>query len=477
MKKKFSLFALFSCWLTTAYLQETHPLPNMVIFIGDDLAVRDIGPYGNEVVRTPSLEKLSRESMVFDCAFAASPTCGPSRSSLFTAMYPMKHGAHGNHSGVRAGTTSMVQQLSALGYHVAIAGKLHVGPRDVFPFERIEGTNVPEPEHEERPGLFYDLNLGPVDEWLRKQRAGKPFVLIVADHSPHVVWPETPAYDADEVDIPPIHINTADTRRARARYYTDVTKMDKNVGKLMAMLEAHGMLNRSIVMFTADQGPQWAFGKWGLYDYGVQVPLIVRWPGHVSAGVRTKALVSHVDIMPTMVAIANGTNPANIDGQSFLEVLKNPEAAHRQLVFASHTGDREMNRSPMRMLRTDRYKYILNLAPDTLYNTHMNKATDHDGGREYWPSWRTESFRDSHAAAVLWRYHNRPEEELYDIQADPWELMNLAADSTYSSLLGQFREEMAAIREKQGDHETGPEDLNAKPDQGEQKGPVAPYVF
>ncbi len=450
----------------------------MVIFIADDLGLGDISPYGNDVVRTPNLATLSRESLVFDRAFAASPTCGPSRSSLFTAMYPMRHGAHGNHSGVTAGTTSMVRQLVALGCRVAIAGKLHVGPRDVFPFERIEGTNVPEPGHEDRPGLFYDLNLAPVDQWLGQQQAGRPFVLIVADHSPHVVWPETPAYRARDVDIPPIHIDTDDTRRARARYYTDVTKMDTNVGKLMDMLEAHGLASHSIFMFTADQGPQWPFGKWGLYDYGVRVPLIVRWPEQIKVGVRTDALVSHVDVMPTMVAIANGTPPTNIDGQSFLAVLKNPEAKHREMVFASHTGDRAMNRSPMRMLRTDRYKYIFNLAPAILYTTHMDKATDHDGGREYWPSWRTESFRNPQAAAVLSRYHNRPAEELYDVQADPWERVNLAADPAFSTLLKQFRKEMAVIRKEQGDRETGPEDLTAsKTDHGAPQEPVAPYVF
>lgn len=476
--KKIALFGWFACWLAIANGQQKTSLPNMVIFIGDDLAVGDIGPYGNRVVRTPHLDKLGRESLVFDHAFAASPTCGPSRSSLFTAMYPMRHGAHGNHSGVKEGTSSMVQRLSALGYRVAIAGKLHVGPEEVFPFERIAGTNAPEPGYENTPGLRYDLILGPVDEWLGAQEPDKPFVLIVADHSPHVIWPEKPIYESDEVDIPPIHIDTDDTRKARARYYTDVTKMDANLGTLMSLLDKHEMATNSIVMFTADQGPQWAFGKWGLYDYGVQVPFIVRWPGRVKAGSRTDALVSQVDILPTMIEIAEGMPPAGIDGKSFLPVLKDPNLKHRDTVFASHTGDRMMNRSPMRMLRTDRYKYILNLAPEIPYTTHMDRATDHDGGREYWPSWRVESFRDPHAAALLWRYHHRPAEELYDVAVDPWEQVNLAADPKYADMLDRFRTQMDAFRKAQGDHETGPEELHAPNKRaGKGKGPVAPYIF
>ncbi len=478
MKKMIALCALLLGSMTATIAQRGASRPNMVIFIGDDLAVTDIGPYGNRVVRTPHLDRLGREAMTFDKAFASSPTCGPSRSSLFTAMYPFRHGAHGNHSAVREGTLSMVQRLSALGYCVAIAGKLHLGPESVFPFERIAGTNVREPGYEQVPGLYHDLHLDPVDGWLGQQRGDRPFVLIVADHSPHVIWPEKATYDPMEVDIPPIHIDTDDTRRARARYYTDVTKMDDNVGKLLGLLDKHKLADRSIFLFTADQGPQWAFGKWGLYDYGIRVPFIVRWPGVTKPGSRTDALVSQIDVLPTLVEVAGGQIPAGeVDGLSFRRVLGDPRAQHRDTVFASHTGDGQMNRSPMRMLRTGRYKYILNIAPDVRYHTHMDKATDHDGGREYWPSWRDASFRDSHASAVLWRYHDRPAEELYDVEADPWERVNLATDPAYADMLAGFRTRLAAVRQQQGDDRDGPEP--PAPAGSNQQGgkPIAPYIF
>ncbi|ODS80684.1 MAG: hypothetical protein ABS46_13495 [Cytophagaceae bacterium SCN 52-12] len=448
--------------------------PNFVLFIADDLGVKDIGPYGNTVVRTPHLQRLAQESLLFNQAFAASPTCGPSRSSLFTGLMPLRHGAHGNHSGVKSGTRSVAQYLSALGYKVAIAGKLHVGPEDVFPFERIAGTNVREPGYEKVPGLYHDLNLEPVDKWLTGRAEGQPFVLIVADHSPHVIWPEKPAYRREEVDIPPVHIDTPETRKARARYYTDITKMDANVGKVLDMLRRRDLEKNTVFMFTSDQGPQWAFGKWNVYDYGVRVPLLVRWPNHITVPASTRALVSHVDILPTMIEIAGGTPSPELDGTSFLRVLKNPLLKHREMLFASHTGDREMNRTPMRMLRTDRYKYILNLAPGEIYNTHMNLAKDHDGGREYWPSWLTESFRNAHAASVLWRYHRRPAEELYDTLNDPWEQHNLAADESYRPMLERFGKHLAGWRARQGDDKTGPED-HEPPAPSRQ--PVAPYVF
>lgn len=447
--------------------------PNIVIFIADDLGIGDIGPYGSKVVRTPNLDRLAGESLLFTRAFAGSPTCGPSRSTLFTGLFPFRHGAHGNHSVARESTRSIVHYLQPQGYRVAIAGKLHVGPESVFPFEHVSGTNVPEPGFEKRPGLHYNLMMDPVDKWLSRQKKDQPFLLIVADHSPHVVWPERSTYAPDEIDIPAAHIDTEETRRSRARYYEDITKMDGNVGKLLHSLDAHGLSGNTVFVFTADQGPQWPFAKWTLYDGGIHVPMMIRWPGQTRAGSHTGALISLADLLPTFVEIAGGIAPGNIDGRSFLEVITGKTDTHRELVFASHTGDGMMNRSPARMLRTERYKYILNLAPEIVFHTHMDKAKDHDGGREYWDSWVEKARSDKHAAAVLERYHHHPAEELYDVEADPDELHNLAADPRYAKILKRYRREMAAWRKAQGDFETGPEVI--KPEKG--KRPVAPYVF
>lgn len=449
--------------------------PNIVLFVADDLGADDIRPYGNRVVRTPNLDRLAGEGQLFTLAYASSPTCGPSRSSLLTGLMPFRHGAHGNHSGVKEGTASLVQYLQPLGYRVALAGKLHFGPESVFPFERVSHTNVPEPGHEEKPGLNYDLAMAPVDKWLGQQQKDKPFFLMVADHSPHVIWPEKATYSPEEVDIPARHIDTRETRLSRARYYTDITKMDDNLGKLLRSLEAHGLAENTIVVFTADQGPQWPFAKWSLYEYGIRTPLLVRWPGQVKPATKSDALVSLTDLVPTFVEIAGGKAPAGIDGQSFLPVLQGKSTGQRQQLFASHTGDRLMNRAPSRMLRTKQYKYILNLAPEIPYTTHMDKAKDHDGGREYWDSWVAKAKTDAHAADVLKRYHNRPAEELYDLDKDPQEQNNLAADPKFAAMMQDFRSQMASWRRQQQDFETGPEKEGPPAPKGSK--PVAPYVF
>ncbi len=446
--------------------------PNIVLFVADDLGATDMALYGNPMVRTPNIDKLAKESLLFTHAFASSPTCSPSRASFLTGLMPFRNGAHENHAGINEGIKTLPKYLNEIGYRTAIAGKYHIGPKDSYPFEMINGTNVREPGHEDDGVLWTDLKIGPVDEWLStvSNKNGSPFLLVVNDHSPHVFWPENAEYKAKEVRVPSKHIDTDETREARAKYYTDITKMDSNLGQLMASLRLHNLLDNTIVIFTADQGPQWPFGKWSLYDYGIRVPLLVRWPGTTDGATETEAMVSLVDLMPTILEMAGGRvpkEPQQIDGRSFLPVLKGEKSEHRDKVYATHTGDNNMNRSPIRMVRGKRYKYILNLAPEIKYTTHMDRVRKEG----YWPSWEAKSFRDEHAASVLYRYHNHPKEEIYDILADPEERINLASDSQYKEVLKGLRTEMAQWREQQDDFEEGPYKPSKKKKQG------IPYIF
>jgi arylsulfatase A-like enzyme len=327
----------------------------------------------------------------------------------------------------------------------------------VFPFEIIKSSEVPEPGFESRPALRLDLNTAPVDRWLAGANKGKPFFLIVADHSPHVVWPDKAEYKPEEVDIPPNHIDTPDTRQARARYYTDITKMDRNVGQVLASLDKNGLAENTVFIFTSDQGAQWPFAKWTVYDAGIRVPLLVRWPGAIKPGSATDALVSPADVVPTFVEAVGGNVPEGLDGKSFLKVWHGQAQSHREYIFATHTGDGEWNRNPARCIRTGRYKLILNLAPGITYTTHIDLAKDHDGGREYWPSWEQRAKTDRRAAAALDLYRNHPKEEFYDLAADPYEINNLIGDQKYADIIADLRARLADWRKQQGDDKTGPD--------------------
>jgi N-sulfoglucosamine sulfohydrolase len=450
----------FTANRTTISAQTKQPSgarPNIVLFVADDLAVRDTRPYGNKYVRTPNIDRLAAQAIRFDRAFAGSPTCVPSRAVLYTGLMPFRNGAHPNHSQSREGVKSLAHYFQQLGYVTAQAGKRHFNPPSVFPFEIIRDSEVPEPGFENKRALRVDLNTAPVEKWLASVDKAKPFFLIVADHSPHVVWPDKAEYKPEDIVIPPDHIDTPETRIARARYYTDITKMDRNVGQILASLEKNGLVEKTIFIFTSDQGGQWPFAKWTVYDAGIRVPLLIRWPGAVKPGTATDALVSLADVVPTLIEAAGGRPAEGLDGQSFLNVLQGQTRSHREYIFATHTGDGQWNRNPARCIRTGRYKLILNLAPEITYTTHMDLAKDHDGGREYWPSWEALAKTDRRAAAVIDRYRNHPKEEFYDLLTDPYEIHNLIGDPKYADIINDLRSRLAEWRKQQGDDKKGPD--------------------
>jgi N-sulfoglucosamine sulfohydrolase len=432
--------------------------PNIVLFIADDLTWHDIGAYGGDDVRTPNLDRLSRESLKFQYAFAASPTCTPSRSAIYTGIYPMRNGAHANHSLINDGITTLPIYLKQLGYRVVLAGKSHIGPREAFPFEYLADSNVMPPGKHEL--LWTDLNTAAVDALLKTHDRAQPLCLIVAAHSPHVYWLPNDGYEPASVRIPPYLLDTAETRAARCDYYTDVTHMDQQVGEVRASLAKHGYSDNTLFVFTADQGAQWPFSKWSLYDAGIRTPLLVRWPGKTRDGSSTDAMVSLIDLLPTFLEAAGGTAPHDIDGQSFLGVITGSTDHHRDEVFAAHTGDKEMNHAPMRAIRTTRFKYIVNLRPDVRYTTHISDAGPRDG-RTYWDSWLRVARADPLAAMVIKRYYEKPPEELYDLSKDPYELNNVAADPAYGKTLAELRDRVKQWRLQQGEDLTNapmPED-------------------
>lgn len=422
--------------------------PHIVLFIGDDLSWHDIGPYGAKHVRTPHLDRLATESLTFQRAFAASPTCTPSRSAMYTGLYPFRNGAHANHSLVDDNVATLPERMKALGYRVVLAGKSHVGPRPLFSFEYLDGSNVM-PEGKKHV-LWTDLNTERVDRLLAEHDRQTPLCLVVAAHSPHVYWPPNEGYDPKALEVPPYLLDTPATRQALCRYYTDVTHMDEQVGDVRASLARHGYADTTVFLFTADQGAQFPFAKWSLYDAGIRVPLIAHWPGKAHAGKRTDAMVSLVDLLPTFVQAAGGEAPSDTDGRSFLAVLTGKSDAHHDAVYASHTGDKEMNRAPSRAVRTARFKYIANLRPDLRYTTHVSAGAGPDG-RSYWTSWLKRGETDPAAAKVVERFHTKPAEELYDLEKDPWELNNVAADPAYAAPLAELREKVKQWRVQQGE--------------------------
>ena len=413
--------------------------PNFVIFIADDLGRLDTEPYGNKEVRTPNMTRLAKAGLKFNNAFVASPSCAPSRAALLTGLMPARNGAEANHSKPRPEIKKLPAYLQELGYEVVSFGKVaHYNHGKDYGFDNVS--------HE---GFQNYAAIPAAEKFLRERHSDKPLCLMVGTHWPHVPWPDIDDSDTAKIALPPTHVDTPETREARAKYLTAVSKAGHDLGVVYDAAQETLDPNQTYFFFTSDHGGQWPFGKWNLYDAGIHVPLIVAGPG-IKAGSTTDAMVSWVDILPTLIELGGGSAAKEIDGRSFAAVLRGESSKHRDEIFATHSGDGRFNVYPIRCLRDTRWKYILNLHPEYQHATHINRAAAGDG-ISYFRSWEKAARSDPAAAAIVARYKQRPKEELYDLAADPHEQSNLAAKPEYTERLATMRGKVAAWIKEQSD--------------------------
>jgi len=409
--------------------------PNFLILLSDDHGTDDAGCYGNHAVHVPNIDRLAAQGLRFTRAFTPTAMCAPSRSALYTGLFPHRNGAHPNHSKVRPGTRSMPHYLSKLGYRVALAGKKHIGPRQAFPFEYLPLNGV----------RRFLASVG-----------RQPFCLVVATHDPHAPWKKQGPGDPAKAVIPPYLVDTPETRQAMAMYYNSVAAMDAQVGDVMAALDKHRLAENTLFLYASDNGSGFPFTKWTLYDAGIRMPFIVRWPGRVKPGTVTDAMVSFVDVLPTFIEAAGGQPPADLDGRSFLAVLQGKAKDHRDLIFATHTTKGIISGSvyPIRAVRTKTHKYIVNLNPGGTFTNIVTQGRGRGRGGKpaaYWLSWKERAKTDPKAAERVRLYQHRPPEELYDLTTDPFELHNLATDPAQRPLMDDLRRKLKAWMKQQGD--------------------------
>lgn len=424
---------------TASWLWAATP-PNILIVIADDCTFNELPVYGGQNARTPNLDQLASESLVFDQAYLSEAMCQPCRSELYTGLYPMRNGCSWNHSSCLPGTQSMPQHFSKLGYRVGLAGKVHVAPKSVFPFEVVAGFDR---NAVRRPTQPHDLT--PARSFVT--RDDQPFFLVVALTEPHVPWVmgDASAYPPADIHLPDHIADTPETRASFSRYLAEITYMDGQVGELLQMLDATGHRDDTLVMFTSEQGAQMPGCKWTNYNAGLHTALFVRWPGHVVGGRRTDAIVQYADVVPTLWSIADEsqTVPASeFDGTSFRHVLDDPTLPHRQYAYAMHNNTPEGPPYPIRSITNGEYRYIRNLTPDNPYiEKHVMGVVESDPvSPDFYRSWLWTAGENDRTYELVKRYQRRPAEELYHTASDPSELNNRIDDPA----LTEIREELSA---------------------------------
>jgi uncharacterized sulfatase len=428
--------------------------PHIVLYVADDHGRDFAGCYGNPDTKTPHLDALAREGLRLTRVFAASPTCSPSRAAMYTGLYPARNGTMGNHTDSRPDVLALPAYLKALGYRVVVANKLDTRPKPVFDFEVLKATLPPVPANQRRYRAE-GLDTQAVDEFLdshRREHPGQRLCLVLGESGPHVNWELNTTYDPAALAIPPYMVDTPMTRAGLANYYQDITTVDRRVGAVLAALRKHGYRDDTLFLYTSDQGPEWPRCKWTVYDTGLLVPMLALWPGKTAPGSSSDAMISLVDLTPTLIAVAGGRVPEGFDGRSFADVLQGRAAALRDRIYASHTGDGEMNKFPQRCVRDDRFKYVFNLHPEVIWTTHFTLVPGiPESHKTIWDTWVAKAQRDPQAARLVDVIEHHPAEELYDTQADPFELTNRAGDPALRPDLERLRGELARWMTAQGD--------------------------
>lgn len=475
------------------------PLPerNIVVFITDDEGTT-MGCYGDRAARTPHLDALAEDGTRFVNAFATTASCSASRSVVLSGLHNHKNGQYGHQHHFHKFASyhdvvslALPQVLSKAGYRTARCGKFHVAPEAVYHFETTlpsENRNVVkmaencraflEDRSDGRPFLLYFATKDPhrsgqVDE--ASQRALKPnlFGNLPSDQSYPGV--EEVFYSSEDVVVPAFLPDTEETREELAQYYQSVARIDQGLGRLMDILKETGLYDKTLIVRTSDHGMAFAGGKTTVYEPGLHVPLVVRNPYEPRRGVVSQALVSHVDLTPTLVDFAGeldeqtngprhwrdpngywrqrdealeenrsgGNAFRSYQGKSWLDVLGDADAEHHDLIFASHTFHEIQMYYPMRVVRDKQYKLIWNIA----------YPLDYPFASDLWAasSWQAQYRQGADAPygkRTVGEYIHRSEFELYDIANDPDETHNLANDAGYASELQRYKR---LLREGQRD--------------------------
>ena len=437
-----SLFAAIILVAVTSSLSAA-PRRNILLLISDNQNQFDCGCYGNRVVKTPNLDRLAAEGVRFADAFATTASCGPSRAVVYTGLYTHANGqyghGHGNHTFVVKPTVSTVFRiLKDAGYRTALLGKQHTTPPEAYPFDFDPGVNSRDV-----------MGLAEAGGRFIRESGDRPFFLTIGYSDPHPTtrtdgagWGirrdyrgvEPITYDPADVIVPPWLPDRPEVREGLAGYYQQISRMDQGVGRILRLLEESGKADETLVIFTSDHGSSEPGAMANHYEPGVQVPFLVRLPDASAVGLTNSALITLADITPTLLDWAQVTPSKPLHGRSLLPILNTPDPDGWDEVFLDHCLHEVTMYYPMRTLRTRRYKLIWNLAwrsefphpIDTLQRqtwTRLVARGDENLGKR-----RVEDFLF------------RDELELYDLDNDPDEAINLAADPKYADV----RREMAA---------------------------------
>lgn len=448
------VYLLAGCSKDIALLEGSRP--NILLIMSDDQSWEHLSSAGYSAVNTPNIDRIAHEGLYFERAYAPSPTCTASRSAIISGQHTWRLGSAGLlHGKFTSELISYQDLLMAGGYEVAYTGK-GWGPGVLE--KRSTGLS-PTGKSFNAAKRNLSPHLGQIDLvknfelFLDQRDVGKPFSFWVGSVEPHRPYDMSVenrfASEESYREIPDFLPKNATVGRYISAYLNEVELFDEDVGALYQVLESRGLLENTVVVVTSDNGMPFSRAKTQNYEYGVRVPLVVRWPPVVEPGRRIESLTSLTDLAPTFLDLAGISVPKEMTGKSLTAVfeanygINDPGSTYAFTAFERHSlnireGEKNL-RYPRRAVHSKRFAYIRNYYHDR------------------WPVGDPPRFLEAYPGLLsdpttrkriepLFSLHTqkRPAEELYDLSNDPYQLKNIAGLPEYISVQQQLAEVLCA---------------------------------
>jgi len=450
--------------------------PNVVLIVADDHGTDALGCYGNPVIQTPHLDALARDGIRFSQAFCTTASCSPSRSVILSGrqshhngMYGLQHAYH--HFQSFDTVRSLPVLLAEAGYRTGRIGKFHLAPDAVFHFETtLSGGRANDPASIGRSPVAMADAVRP----LLSAADPRPFFLYFATDDPHRANAVLPGgqptfatyprpnrfgnrpqgypgispvtYRPEQVLVPRYLPDTPESRSELAEYYQSVSRLDQGVGHLIGLLKAAGQYENTLILYVSDNGAAFPGAKTTLYDPGIRLPCIIRSPRQATRGTVQDAMISWADLTPTILDyIGAPPPPEGFDGRSFRPALEGAPLPGWDEVHASHNLHEVTMYYPMRMVRTRSHKLIWNIASGLTFPSALDLIES--------PTWISAEKTGSglYGRRRIADFLQRPPFELYDLQRDPDEVVNLADDpasqAVKAELMARLKSFQASTRD------------------------------
>jgi N-sulfoglucosamine sulfohydrolase len=456
------LMFLFTGWwmisCTTGEGRRIDTKPNILLITSEDNGPH-LGCYGDPFCKTPNLDKLASEGILFSRAYVTQAGCSQSRASIFTGLYPHQNGQIGlathNLRMYRESFPNMFSELKKAGYRTGVIGKIHVNPESSFPLDF----------HSRIKGGFSNRSIRAIaDTALNFFASGEePFILMVNykdAHRPFITQvdglPEVPLQAADLEILPEIGIETDGIMEQLANYYNCLMRLDTGIGILLERLEKTGKKENTLVIYLGDHGQDIIRGKRTSYEGGTRVPLIMYCPPNTGLdqeeapfkGRVVEELVSTIDLFPTLLDMLEIEQSADLPGRSLMPFVNGEKTAWREHLFTEYHMHSAVNFYPQRTVRDSRYKLIRNLLHGEInpeYQFALDKFHDIDEFNHVL------GLSSMDVKEAYRNFQAPPEYELYDLVNDPFEFHNLAGDPSLSPVMEELKEKLIQWQDRTGD--------------------------